>query len=391
MLRQIFRRSSHFGLSAARDSDGRSPLLLACFAEYVKDDEFFQSFDSRRHVQRLEFLLGEGCNIHDNDQNGLTCLHTFFNFTVPPPSEQNWKDSLIYLICQGADPYALDRFGRSVSDIAYSKTCLNRTNSIGTYRGDLFDAVLDFCGYNVSEFRQEHSWKRKYDANYSRRDFELLWEGREYRCPNWSDPEWPITNQNNHNNVEGNHQKAICTCHYNCGFNNDADDDDDSEQEDKEVEVDYNDNIDDDGYNDNIDSDDSDDCEIQDPDLQALHGSYVNDIETAETQQFFPTTNHNYRELHPMENNYSAQSSMPESTHQQNQGQESHELLSSVWQLTISTTWAGPTQVWVLQFFKNFFSTNVTTRKMANYFTVHRGIDSVVTSGTSKRLSAVVQ
>jgi hypothetical protein len=129
----------------------------------------------------------------------------------------------------------------------------------------------------------------------------LLWEGREYQCPNWSDAEWPITSQNSQDTVEVKHQTVICICGPVCYFN-DIDDDDD----------------------------DSDDYEIQDRDLQASHGSYENDIDTTEIQRFFPTTNHNYQELHPTENDYSTQSSMVERTHQQNQGQESHELLSSV-------------------------------------------------------------
>jgi hypothetical protein len=121
---------------------------------------------------------------------------------MQPPSEQNWKDSLIYLVRQGAELHALGHFGRSASYLGCSETCLDDKHSLGTYPGDLFDAVINYCGYNIFEFRKGHSWKRKYGSSYIQRDFELLWEGREHLFPNWSDTEWPITSQNN---IEGNY------------------------------------------------------------------------------------------------------------------------------------------------------------------------------------------
>jgi len=121
---------------------------------------------------------------------------------MQPPSEQNWKDSLIYLVRQVADLHALDHFGRFVSYLAYSETCLDDKHLLGTYPGDLFDAVIDYCGYNIFESRKEHSWQRESGSSYTRRDFELLWEDREHLCPNRSGAEWPITSQNN---IEGNY------------------------------------------------------------------------------------------------------------------------------------------------------------------------------------------
>lgn len=62
---------------------------------------------------------------------------------------------------------------------------------LGSYGGDLWDFMLDTCGYEIMEFRKSHPRKAQYVGIYTRQDFELLWEGREHRCPYWDDKIWP--------------------------------------------------------------------------------------------------------------------------------------------------------------------------------------------------------
>ncbi|CVK85714.1 uncharacterized protein FMAN_06730 [Fusarium mangiferae] len=57
--------------------------------------------------------------------------------------------------------------------------------------GDLWDTVLDICGYDISKFRRDYPRKASYKNGYSREIFEELWRGREDRCPYWNDDPWP--------------------------------------------------------------------------------------------------------------------------------------------------------------------------------------------------------
>ncbi|CZR37767.1 uncharacterized protein FPRO_07042 [Fusarium proliferatum ET1] len=57
--------------------------------------------------------------------------------------------------------------------------------------GDLWDSVLDICGYDVSKFRRNYPRKASYKNGYSREIFEELWRGSEDRCPYWNDDPWP--------------------------------------------------------------------------------------------------------------------------------------------------------------------------------------------------------
>ncbi|KAI9711511.1 MAG: hypothetical protein M1820_002074 [Bogoriella megaspora] len=91
----------------------------------------------------------------------------------------------------GADIDAVDDFGRSVTDMAY-QSVYDYPNWGGGYRGDLWDAALLQCGYDVYERRLHHARTPQYDGMYRREDFERLWEGREELCPYFDDPpHWP--------------------------------------------------------------------------------------------------------------------------------------------------------------------------------------------------------
>lgn len=172
-------------------------------------------FDPKWIVEKLTLLLRMGCRIDEVDKKGSNCLHAFFGRFGRGSSKETWKDALIFLIDRGADPFAIDYFGRSVSDIAYSETCRDRFygHSLGTYRGDLFDSVLFCCGYTISEFRKGYSRTRIYGYDYTRRDFEKLWEGQEHLCPTWDDDEeWVNPQYNIIKLSEKNSRQYICTC-----------------------------------------------------------------------------------------------------------------------------------------------------------------------------------
>jgi hypothetical protein len=174
------------------------------------------AFDAQNIIRNITLLLDKGFNISEINDEGLNCLHLFFLSGVSPLSRGNWKSILIFLIDRGADVYATDYRGRSVSEVAYSETCWDRREYLGTYRGDLWDAVLDSCGYDIFEFRKSHPRKVVYDRNYSRQDFELLWKHSEHRCPYWDDTIWLGRDQDSGGENQNCSQERICICDGNC-------------------------------------------------------------------------------------------------------------------------------------------------------------------------------
>ncbi|KAH8688464.1 hypothetical protein BGZ61DRAFT_453250 [Ilyonectria robusta] len=138
-------------------------------------------------TESIKLFLALGADIRDRDENGFTCLHMCFlerSYLKDPHEEFN---AVKFLVESGADPSSRTYLGASVSDFAYC-----RTKEKGSYDGDLWDAVLQSCSFDISQFRS-HSHRRyaKYTMQYSREDFEALWEGRESECPYWDDEPWP--------------------------------------------------------------------------------------------------------------------------------------------------------------------------------------------------------
>jgi len=187
LLRHIFDFAAHFVDLQERGNLGLTPFLSACMAgNETLDPE--NSFESLRNIKVLSLFLENGASVHDRDVHGATCLHQVFINQNKPPSEEDWHDSLKFLIDKGADVYAEDYRGRSVSHVAYSGSCWD--DDCGSYRGDLWDAVLDACGYDIREFRKGYPRIAAYGARYTRSDFEALWKDREDRCPYWDDAVW---------------------------------------------------------------------------------------------------------------------------------------------------------------------------------------------------------
>ena len=155
-----------------RSMGGRTPLMLATIVPM--------------DTLKLGLLLANGDDILARDDGGRTCLdHCISSTTNMDFSE---FESLVFLIQNGADVGSVDNSGESVSDWAYAYGSQDQEFSTGSYRGDLWDAVLSHCGYEVPQFRQCYHRVPRYTWRYTRAKFERLWEGREESCPYFHDP-----------------------------------------------------------------------------------------------------------------------------------------------------------------------------------------------------------
>jgi hypothetical protein len=126
---------------------------------------------------------------------GFTPLHGLIHDARFPHTNDE-LESLVYLINRGASVFTVDSNRRSVSATAYTKTIYDKKRNasfrhIGGYRGDLWDATLAICGYDLLEFRKDYPRSPRYRIDYERSDFERLWKGIEHLCPYWDDRRWP--------------------------------------------------------------------------------------------------------------------------------------------------------------------------------------------------------
>ncbi|RSM20957.1 hypothetical protein CDV31_000004 [Fusarium ambrosium] len=125
-------------ISTYRDENGLSPFLALCHSYSYTKEHF-------RHFLRI------GANLQDRDDQGRTCLHICFEGLHEFDTGLREFEAIEYLVQKGADPYAVDNFGRSVCDTAYTT---NRRRTIKcSYAGDLWDAILHRCGYDIPQFR----------------------------------------------------------------------------------------------------------------------------------------------------------------------------------------------------------------------------------------------
>ncbi|KAF5009064.1 hypothetical protein FDECE_4687 [Fusarium decemcellulare] len=170
-------------INTYRCSNGDTSFLHACRnsgSGYTK--EVFHQF------------LELGANIHHRGRHGKSCLHICLEaLFLSNDSLQEFK-GIQYLVQRGADIFATNDAGASVSDVAY--TTMGRCPGATSYPGDLWDAVLSSCGHNIKDFRSGYRRRPMYINEggyykYCRHDFEQLWEGREDQCPYWDDKPWP--------------------------------------------------------------------------------------------------------------------------------------------------------------------------------------------------------
>lgn len=166
----------------------------------------FLCFGSRWSAENIAVLLQRNADVTDRDEMRRTCLHHCFRrhvicdhvragdeFTPDHDSSdqiQRYSEAIILLVKTGADVYAEDNDGRSVSAYAYSRPCgKSNKKKISCICGDVWDFALAMCGYEISKFRQKEGVPRKprYTACYTRQTFQNLWAGHENLCPYYDD------------------------------------------------------------------------------------------------------------------------------------------------------------------------------------------------------------
>ncbi|KAI0098058.1 ankyrin repeat-containing domain protein [Nemania sp. FL0031] len=213
VFRQIFHQSHYFELTRAKDYLGQTILLNACQPRYYLAPGCYL-VSPEMHIK---FLLDQGSSIQDRGCDGSNCLHLFFRSDLFGRLHQDWTDALVYLVRHGADVFASDNSGTTVSQIAYAEnTCCNWQESYcwcGSYRGDLWDFILHLCGYNILDFRMScHPRRARYTSLYTRQAFEELWKDREDQCPYWDDNEWPPLDRYGEAYDSKRDQKILCVC-----------------------------------------------------------------------------------------------------------------------------------------------------------------------------------
>ncbi|KAK0652665.1 hypothetical protein B0T16DRAFT_490474 [Cercophora newfieldiana] len=154
------------------DSHGRTPLLRIC------------SWYSTYSVEAFSYLIDAGADINARDSTNATCLHLAIENAKRPHSDE--LDVLCYLVHRGADVNAVTAEGMSVSDVAYNPSSTDIVYKLGSYRGDLWDAVLARTGHNPAAAPNDRQPKQ-FTASYIRADFEALWNGQEHLCPYFHD------------------------------------------------------------------------------------------------------------------------------------------------------------------------------------------------------------
>ncbi|KAJ8126766.1 hypothetical protein O1611_g6871 [Lasiodiplodia mahajangana] len=197
-------------LAPTRDLILRTPLLSACT---IDGDRIADRINNP--AQKIKLLLNRGSDIKDTCMEG-SCLHVLFRSRMKSPSQQSLLEALTLLVRSGADVNSQDDYGNTVSEIAYAEhTCweTHEKCDLGSYRGDLWDAALDLCGKQISEFRKNYPRRARYTAAYTRQDFEMLWEGRESSCPYWDDITDPLYGaQIQVPKYARSSQKVLCVC-----------------------------------------------------------------------------------------------------------------------------------------------------------------------------------
>ncbi len=123
------------------------------------------------------------------DSRGRSCLHICLRHLKLSHYIESQLYRVKYLLDNKADPYACDKEGVYVSDIAYENRNSWAEDRRSSAVGDLWDSALHRPGYGIAGFQQQHQRKAKYTPWYTRRDFKTLWRGigdgmvSLFRCP----------------------------------------------------------------------------------------------------------------------------------------------------------------------------------------------------------------
>ncbi len=136
----------------------------------------------------FDLLIRRGADISSRNPRGETCLHLCLQREMGVWRCSQALAALVYLVQCGADVFAIDNFGSSVSDVAYAhEDNIDDYHRDSSIVGDVWDAALASCGYSIVEFRRKHPRRARYTKFYTRGVFESLWKGREHLCPYYND------------------------------------------------------------------------------------------------------------------------------------------------------------------------------------------------------------
>jgi hypothetical protein len=153
--------------------DGHNPLFYLC-------GNHGQGYD----MDKFRILLEAGADPDLRDLHGHTCVHAcLIKAEKVTPTEWN---SILFLTRNCSEFFSSD--DRSTFDSAYRTVQGRLSHYMGSYRGDLWDAILTRCGYDIRRLRQGYPRKRIYTPIYTRADFERMWGEREHLCPYYDDP-----------------------------------------------------------------------------------------------------------------------------------------------------------------------------------------------------------
>ncbi|MBE3044004.1 ankyrin repeat domain-containing protein [Candidatus Bathyarchaeota archaeon] len=198
---------------------GENPFLLICKG-------------GRYSVEKFEIVLQRGASVHDRDSDGNTCLHlcVWLDDQLDHSEVIGARDGQIYLIQRGADPFAENLYGDSVSQEAYDKlSSVHAPLHIQRLSEDVWDCVLANCGYDIDDFRTRPR-RAVYTKHYTRAHFEQLWEGCEHLCPYYEDEEDAVYLTDSSEDLEDDDKDGGSGCeHGNGDLEEDEDDWSDSE------------------------------------------------------------------------------------------------------------------------------------------------------------------
>lgn len=156
------------------DSRGRTPLLRMC--------KWYLTYSQ----PAFSHLIDRGADINARDTNGATCLHLAIE-NAKRPLENDEFEALTYLVHCGADVHATNFDGKSVSEVAFETHSTDVVYKLGSYRGDLWLAVLAAAGYDASSFVTGWPREKVFTSRYTQVEFEKLWKGAEHLCPYYHD------------------------------------------------------------------------------------------------------------------------------------------------------------------------------------------------------------
>ncbi|GAB1318096.1 hypothetical protein MFIFM68171_08306 [Madurella fahalii] len=165
-LQHIFHIAPHF-VDPREQICGNTVFLASC-RQIVGWSRRSRTLDPEINIRTLVLLLDNGGSVHDRDHNGSTCLHVLFSYFFDPLSQQDLRDSLIYISSGEGQTFTLKTGMERLSRTSPTPAAAERS---------IWDSTEETFG--------TPSWMR-----VAMIDFRALWNGREDRCPYWGNAHW---------------------------------------------------------------------------------------------------------------------------------------------------------------------------------------------------------